>query len=321
MKKVLYNSKQISSELKKLYLEPKTKKIVLSAFIGKGANTYIPFDTKNLTIYCWPKAGVTNPYVIEEYLQNGVNVYFVEKLHMKLYFAEGKGCIIASANLTDNALGGSGLFEVGLYDDSFTNETLKKIIKDLPKKRVQLNSKILDDLKIQYELFQRKNPEHAEKGTVKEQLRFDQWYNAKVKKQFTFVFPVEDKSAELSDKTKEILESEYNVKYPYKFILDCNKSVYKKGTYVFSSWCDEKKGIRIKNGEWVLVDLITNKNELIEFKKLQLAKNVPPFKIDNDFLLALKETYNALRPSDSSIERGNQTFMRKLYLNYIKRLK
>jgi hypothetical protein len=58
----------------------------------------------------------------------GASVHFVDKLHAKLYWVEGEGFVIGSANLTRNALGSGGLHEIALFDDDASSVDIDGII-------------------------------------------------------------------------------------------------------------------------------------------------------------------------------------------------
>jgi hypothetical protein len=90
------------------------KRVVAVAFVGRDALRFLP-SPRGIEIYCWPKAGGTNPDAVRQLLAAGAIVEFVEHLHMKLYSSVDGGAVIGSANLTDNALGERGLIECGVY--------------------------------------------------------------------------------------------------------------------------------------------------------------------------------------------------------------
>jgi hypothetical protein len=55
--------------------------------------------------------GGTNPHGIQDLLDSGCLVSFVDRLHAKVYWSLRRGALIGSANLSNNALGDSGLRE------------------------------------------------------------------------------------------------------------------------------------------------------------------------------------------------------------------
>lgn len=123
----LTDSKSIKDKLEWLF-ETDERKVAIVGFVGGNAAEYIP-RRDNLEIYCWPLPHATNPDGIVALNEKGANVYFKEKLHAKIYWAEGRGVIIGSANLSDNALGENGLLEFAVYirDEKFN---IDDVIKD-----------------------------------------------------------------------------------------------------------------------------------------------------------------------------------------------
>lgn len=122
----LRDSKSIKDKLKWLF-KTDERKVAIVGFVGGNAAEYIS-NFENLEIYCWPLPHATNPDGIIALNEQHANVYFKEKLHAKIYWAEGRGVIIGSANLSDNALGERGLSEFAVYinDEKFNIDDVIK---------------------------------------------------------------------------------------------------------------------------------------------------------------------------------------------------
>jgi len=99
--------------IKRVLAPGRRERVIAVAFVGADALRFLP-SPRNIEIYCWPKAGGTNPHAIEQLLEAGATVKFVDHLHMKLYASVDGGAVIGSANLTANALGEGGLIECGM---------------------------------------------------------------------------------------------------------------------------------------------------------------------------------------------------------------
>jgi hypothetical protein len=81
-------------------------------------------------------------------------VFFVSNLHAKVYWAEGRGCIVGSANLSQNGLGEGGLHEVAvqLPPRSFDlNGFLRKL------KRTPVTKAVIDAFDERCRLFRGRN--------------------------------------------------------------------------------------------------------------------------------------------------------------------
>src|SRR5688572_26365891 len=108
---ILPNSTSVRRMVRTIF-STKGRKVAVAAFVGQDAEIYLRKYLRGTKIYCWPRAGGTNPRAIQD-LQStfGCKVYFADKLHMKIFWSCDRGCVIGSANLTNNALGENGLQE------------------------------------------------------------------------------------------------------------------------------------------------------------------------------------------------------------------
>src|SRR5208337_4036975 len=137
---VLYKSVDVKKEIIRLFSNGKGRRIAISAFVGDEAGAYLP-KRKGLRLICWPRAGGTNPNELRKLIKQGVSVEFADSLHMKIYWAEGLGAVITSANLSTNALGSGGLKEIGLRfgADQVDIDQVIRSIKPHPVKPSELN--------------------------------------------------------------------------------------------------------------------------------------------------------------------------------------
>lgn len=75
MGKILCNSAEIRQEIIQLFKSPGKRRVAISAFVGMGADAYLP-NPKGLKLICWPKAGGTNPDMLRKLIKRGVEVFF-----------------------------------------------------------------------------------------------------------------------------------------------------------------------------------------------------------------------------------------------------
>lgn len=135
--KILTNYSLYKQAIKKI--EPNK---VAVAYIGADYNLFI--NAKKLKeIIVSPTVG-SNPHAISSLIKSiGIsNVHFIDNLHSKLFIGK-KGAIIGSANLSRNALGGSGLIELGVLIESQRElSQVTKLFNDYKKtaKRLYKNS-------------------------------------------------------------------------------------------------------------------------------------------------------------------------------------
>ena len=117
MAEILVGNEAIRNAVRDIMRSRDAKKIIVVAFVGAGAERYILGRTANanrLQVICWDKEGCTNPETIRTLRDRGVQVRFARNLHMKLYWAENRGAVIGSANLSNNGLGDKGLHELAV---------------------------------------------------------------------------------------------------------------------------------------------------------------------------------------------------------------
>ncbi len=79
------------------------KRVVVAAFIGKDALAYIP-KPRGVLVYCWDNPLATHPDGVADLIANGGKVYFVRGLHAKVYWSTKAGVLVASSNVSANAL-------------------------------------------------------------------------------------------------------------------------------------------------------------------------------------------------------------------------
>lgn len=112
---ILYSSGEIHDSIKEVLSSPEEgdRRVVLAAFIGGCAEEYLPHP-KGLEIVCWLQPGATDPLALERLSIKGSKIYKSERLHMKVYWSSRRGCVICSANVSQNALGNSPQKEAGV---------------------------------------------------------------------------------------------------------------------------------------------------------------------------------------------------------------
>jgi hypothetical protein len=135
-----------------LLSDPSDRRVAISAFVGDGAEAFLPFP-KGIKLVCWPNPTGTNPRAVRVLLRKGVDVRFSDSLHMKVYWSKHRGAIITSANLSTNALGAGGLKEVGvkLLPGELDIERILSSLRmlDLPRHRLRKHSSPSDTSKVE----------------------------------------------------------------------------------------------------------------------------------------------------------------------------
>jgi hypothetical protein len=144
---ILYNSEAITKCIRDLFdcSSSANRRVILVAYIGRDYAKFLR-RPRGIEIVCNPTPGATSAIAVSELQRAGALMRFSDNLHMKVYWSEKRGCVVASANLSKNALGIRGLKEAGVLikpgvvkiDEllktakpyEVTNENLRKLKKD-----------------------------------------------------------------------------------------------------------------------------------------------------------------------------------------------
>jgi hypothetical protein len=286
MAKILYTSSQVRHEIISLFSVTGRRRVAITAFVGEGAESYLP-NPKGLHLICWPKAGGTNPNTIRQLMQRGAKVSFVDSLHMKLYWAEGRGAIISSANLSTNALGSGNLMELGVLLPA-EDINIDRIISSL--KMHMPSTRELESLDREHDLYQVRNKKIYGKDRFPS---FKEWYESVASRQWKLGWY--DAHGDFSKAAIAIAKRDYGIA-PYDFI-SFKKGQFKKEDWVLSFMLLENSATKFR---WMFVDYIVRvplreKRAYFRdypFQAVQVSKPtrypIPPFRVDS----ALRRAFN-----------------------------
>jgi len=282
---VLYTSADVRNTIIEIFKSSKGRRVAITAFVGSGAEAYLP-KSKGIELVCWPKAGGTNPHAIRKLIKRGVQVYFADALHMKVYWTEDKGAVITSANLSTNALGSGNLREIGVFlppQKIDVDEILQMV------NRRPVSNKELLDLDKAYHDYETKNRSSRRKpGGVS----FSEWYMLPFRPAWRIGYW--DTDSDFSSTAKRISKEEYGVASPHEFI-SCAANTYKKNDWILTFYLKKRSPSYIR---WLAVDYMapTPKSDKAyerdyPFQAVQLwpisRYPAPPFRVDKRFRNAL----------------------------------
>ena len=63
---VLIRPSEIRTAIREILRDPTDERVVAVAFVGSDALSFIQSSPRKMAIYCWPRAGGTNPDAIDE---------------------------------------------------------------------------------------------------------------------------------------------------------------------------------------------------------------------------------------------------------------
>jgi hypothetical protein len=303
--KTLYNSVQIKAAIKFVFDSLSTRRVAVVAFVGDEANAYLP-KPNGIELYCWAKAGGTNPNAIRELLARGVNVNFVDSLHMKVYWSK-KGVVITSANLSTYALGAGNLKEIGILLPSSAVD-IDKVIASL-KARPATDEEI-ELLEKGDKRIGRLLPDFAIPNSQHHRL-FSEWYHSKSRPSWRMANYYIDK-VPLSRKSKELLEKEHG-NSSYVDIMGINKREYEQDDWIL---CYRVKNNKVYGISWMYVDHVVSVSpkdkkafshghyQVIQVNKSKV--NLPPFTtVEQRFSRAFKKAYQEFCKDSNIAEFDN----------------
>lgn len=225
MKKILYNSFEVRRAVVEMFRSSRGRRVAISAFVGEGAEAYLP-KPKGLQLICWPKAGGTNPNVLRKLIKRGVDVFFADGLHMKLYWSDDNGAIITSANLSTNALGSGNLKEIGAFLES------QEVDIDLLIQLLKIRPASFEELKRLDSSHKRYVVRNRGEGRIASHAgSFDEWYELPFRPKWKLGWI--EGSVELSSNAKAISESEYGVPHPENWI-SCRSGEYQRFDWILT---------------------------------------------------------------------------------------
>lgn len=303
---ILYTSAEIRKTIIDIFRRSKGRRVAISAFVGSGAEAYLP-KPKEIELICWPKAGGTNPDALKTLINLGVHVSFADALHMKIYWTGDLGAVITSANLSTNALGTGDLREFGILVPS-NKIDIDKILQQIqPRPASPTRLLALEKAHRDYQA------KHMINRAKPREITYLDWYDFANKPRWKIGYW--ETTEIISEAAKKISKNEFGVKSPYHS-MSCEANSYRREDWVLSFRLSSKKPTVIT---WQPVDFVAKiprsdrtYDRSHPFEAVQLWSlnkyPPPPFKIDKHFRNALTKAieefgvdkFKAAEPSNPS---------------------
>lgn len=323
---VLVRPGEIRAAIHDLLNDPTDERVIAVAYVGADALSFIP-SPKNVTVYCWPQPGGTNPNGIDDLLRQGANVHFVERLHAKIYWSRTKGTLIGSPNLTANALGDKGLLEaaVRLPPGAFDmHGFIKKmnVVNDFAAK--------LRWLRRQHLLFLARNPKLRQTpGPKPAPASFAEWFAAGEKREdWQLGWWEREIDDDPKDAVEALADETGNPDYTTSLHVAKDDGL-RKGVFTLNFKVEERDtgGVRVSRFKWWVPEIskLTKQKEFKDWPIIWFSQSKvrsrPPFDFrDRRFRLALERTIKGmgglawlqeeapLQPSSTFLRRLNRHF-------------
>jgi len=177
--KVLHTTEEIRNAVRDVLGDASSNRYAFVAFVGADPLRWLP-NPQGLQVFCWPRAGGTNPDGIDALVNAGAIVHFKDSLHSKVYHSDTRGTVIGSANLSDNAMGSGRLTEtaIKLPAGIFSLDEQLKLLNAATASGSPAFTAMMEKLRREHVAYYQRNPEFfAGKQAPKLKLTFGQWAN------------------------------------------------------------------------------------------------------------------------------------------------
>ena len=262
---ILYGSQAILARIRGILASSSYsgRRVVLVAYIGKDYASFLP-DPAQMEIVCNPTAGATDPTAISELCRAKADVYFSDKLHMKVYWSEKRGCVITSANLSRNAFGVKGLKEAGVYVEAGAVEIERFLAQAKP---YRVNGKNLERLKLETEELDRILASTGKGWRTRDNFTYADWYRRPPLERKFWKLGWWTENAEVATDTRDWLNKNYGSSKPNYWLNFANGDAAQGDWFLAFRIAANNE---IKNMRWMYADHI-----------VRMSKNDPAY--DKDY--------------------------------------
>lgn len=285
--KPLYTSGEVRSAITALFSFPQCRRVAVAAFVGEGAGAFLPYP-KGIELICWPQAGGTSPAAVRDLMACGVRVKFADRLHMKVYWAEGRGVVVTSANLSVNALGAGNLREAGILLPAGAVDIDRIVAAVRPRRVTEVELSRLDKAHKRF---------YTGKTRVADRSRttsFSEWYSRPPRSKWKL--GCWDSEGPVAKSAKHASLERFGVRYPHDFI-GCTQRQYSPDDWIL---CFRGGHQSVSHIKWMYVDFIVKvarsdkgaycSRYPYQAVQVRTAKHypTPPFAASADFKRAFK---------------------------------
>ncbi len=282
--KILYNSAEVCEAIHDVFAGPSkdAERIALVAYVGAEAEAFLP-DPHGLKIVCCLQPGATDPQVLIRLRDRGAVIYKSDRLHMKVYWARAKGCVITSANASQAAMGASSQKEAGVLLSAEQVDVRKLWDYAAPE---PIEDKDLRELESRAD----REPGGSSKQNLEPALSFRAWRLHQLK---GWKLAGWDGDASFADEAMQKAKQTFGVESPYDFV-NCARGQFKLHDWALSFDCSN--GTQLS---WLYIDFVVKLSESypeyeedFPYQAVQARKPKncarPPFKIDPPLVKAFK---------------------------------
>jgi hypothetical protein len=201
-------------------------------------------------VVCNPTAGATSVVAVDGLCKAGALMRFSDKLHMKVYWSEKRGCVITSANLSANAFGVRGLKEAGVL--------MEPNIVDIDELLKEAQPYAVTEPRIERLRRDEERYEDAMASIGKREtddgFEYLDWYKLRPAARTEWKLGDYDDDYGVADAARKRIKAEYNLDEPANY-LGVSKGSVRKKDWLLQFRYDYKKKKVIGSFNWMQVAL------------------------------------------------------------------
>ena len=285
MPEVLYNSEAIKQKINELFENPgqADRRVALVAYVSRQYADYLP-NPRDMEVICSPTPGVTSVAAVDGLIRAGAQVRFSDKLHMKVYWSELRGCVITSANLSANALGVRGLKEAGVWMEP-NSVDINRLLQQAQPMAVT-NSRI-KRLRRDEERYRRAMARIGRRE-ADDSFNYIDWYNLSPAARTPWKLADYKSNEGLSSAARTHARNAFNVKEEPAdwYGWEDYENFYCEGDWLLSFEYDDENKRVIGSPAWMFADFVINpRRNRFQAVQVYLARNYerPPFPLTAQF--------------------------------------
>jgi hypothetical protein len=252
-------------------------------------------------------------------IKKGVSIRFADRLHMKIYWSEAKGAVVASANLSTNAYGAGDLKEAGVALPS-SAINIDKLLQSLGSKEVEEK----DLRRLEKEWISAKV--QASHGAIESHRTFLDWLGMPKRRRWLLsVFDSYGGAA--SRRLRDVAERETG-RRSVEDLVYCRKGEVAPDDFVLSLNVGAKVKPYLERWLYVHRVVLVSKDDkqydrLRPYQAGQLhppqACPAPPFRIDGNLRRAFRAAYKELGPDNEAFSLEPTTPPSKKLINSVEK--
>lgn len=295
MATALYTTEDYLAALSLIMGDESRKRIAVVAFVGADAADLLPCP-QGCSVICWPLPGSTNPDGIRSLIKARATVHFCDRLHAKVFWCEGVGAILGSANLSRNALGDGALVEAGVW--------LSESEFDIERVLTRLNLRApthseMAELDLAHRRFERLNsPTTKRPRKILKNRSFLDWCELPMRPQWKLAPYYGYSSTDVSEEAIATAERDFRATSVWGCVQTEPNDIHSDDWVLCVRCSDSTELMGRSKPSWQYADFVSSESgdegydEVCQVHTPSHYPTPPPFDIDKAFVTAFRSVFN-----------------------------